>query len=59
MKVNLGKAKEMVCGRITKDGMSRSKPSADPSGVCSSRLKSKAVIGCLWELCKTSNTVWK
>ena len=37
LKVNLGKTKVMVCGGITKDGLSKCK--VDPCGVCSLRAK--------------------
>ena len=37
LKVNLGKTKVMVCGGITKDGMSKSK--VDPCGICSLKVK--------------------
>ena len=39
LKVNLGKIKVMVCGGITKDGMSKSED--DPCGVCSLRVKAE------------------
>ena len=42
LKVNLGKTKVMVSGRITKDGLSKSK--TDPCDVCSSRVKAKSVF---------------
>ena len=42
LKANLGKAKVMVCGCITKDGMSNSK--ADPRGVCSLMVKAKSAL---------------
>ena len=45
LKVNLGKAKEMVCGSITKDGMSKSK--VDSCGICSLRVKANSVL-CVW-----------
>ena len=42
LKVNLGKTKVMVCGSITKDGMSKSK--VDPCRVCSLRVKANSVL---------------
>ena len=42
LKVNLGKIKVMVCGGITKDGMSKSK--VDPCGVCTLRVKANSVL---------------
>ena len=42
LKVNLGIAKVMVYGGITKDGMSKS--NVDPCGVCSLRVKASSVI---------------
>ena len=48
LKVNLGKTKLMVCGDITKDGLSKSK--VDPSGDCSLRVKANSVL-CL-QCCK-------
>ena len=42
LKVNLGKTKVMVCGSITKVGMSKSK--IDPFGVCSLRAKANSVL---------------
>ena len=42
LKVCLGKTKVMVCGGITKDGMSKSK--VDPCGVCSLRVMSNYVL---------------
>ena len=42
LKVNLGKTKVMVCGGITKDGLSKSK--VDPNGVCSLRVKANSVL---------------
>ena len=47
LKVNIGKTKVMVCGGITKDGMSKSK--VDPCGVCS--LNSKGYLSLVF-------TVW-
>ena len=42
LKVNLVKTKVMVCGGITKDGMSKSK--VVPCGVCSFRVKANSVL---------------
>ena len=42
LKVNLGKTKVLVSGRITKDSMSKSK--IDPCGVCSLKVKAKSVL---------------
>ena len=42
LKVNLGKTKVMVCGGITKDGMSKSK--VDPCWVCSLRVKANSAL---------------
>ena len=42
LKVNLEKTKVMVCGGITKDGMSKSK--VDPCGVCCLREKTNSVL---------------
>ena len=42
LKVNLGKTKVMVCGGITKDGISKNY--VDPRGVYSFRLKSNSVL---------------
>ena len=42
MKVKFGKIKVMVCGSITKDGMSRSK--VDSCDVCSLRVKANSVL---------------
>ena len=42
LKVNLGKFMVMVSGRITKDGMSKSK--VDPCRVCSLRVKANSVL---------------
>ena len=42
LNVNLGKTKVMVCGSITKDGMSKSK--ADPCEVCSLRVKANSAL---------------
>ena len=42
MKVNLEKTKVMVCGGITKDGMSKSK--VDLCGACSSRAKANSAL---------------
>ena len=41
-KVDLWKTKVMVCGGITKDGLSKSK--IDPCGVCSLRVKANSVL---------------
>ena len=41
-KVNLGEAKVMVSGGITKDGMSKSK--VDPCGACNLRVKANSVL---------------
>ena len=41
LKVNLGNTKVMVCGGITKDGLSKS--NADPCEVCSLRVKASSV----------------
>ena len=40
LKVNLGNTKVMVCGGITKDGLSKSK--SYPCGVCSLRVKASS-----------------
>ena len=42
LKVDLGKAKVMVCGGITKDSMSKSK--VDPCWVCFLRVKANSVL---------------
>ena len=42
LKLYLGKTKVMVCGGITKYGMSKSK--VDPGGVCSLRVKVNSVL---------------
>ena len=42
LEVNLGKTMVMVCGGITKDGMSKSK--VDPCGVCCFRVKVDSVL---------------
>ena len=42
LKVNLGETKIMVCGGITKAGMSKS--NVDPCGVCSLRVKANSVL---------------
>ena len=42
LKVNLGKTKVMVCGGITKDGISKSK--VDPCSVCCLRVKANSVL---------------
>ena len=42
LKVNIGKTTVIVCGDITKDGMSKSK--VDPCGVCSLWLKANSVL---------------
>ena len=46
LKVNLGKAKVMVCGGITNDCMSEGK--ANPYGICSLRLKANWVLCSKW-----------
>ena len=46
LNVNIGKSKIMVCGGITKDGMSKSQ--VDPSGVCSLRVKANSVLHFVW-----------
>ena len=43
--VNLGKAKVMISGGITKDGMS--KCNVDPCGVCSLGVKANSVLSLL------------
>ena len=42
LRVNLGKTNVMVCGRITKIGMSKSK--VDTCGVCNLRAKANSVL---------------
>ena len=46
LKVNVEKTKVMVCGGITKDGMSKSK--VDPCGVFSLGVKANTVLCVVW-----------
>ena len=46
LKVNIRKAKVMVCGGITKDGLSKSK--VDRCWACSLRAKANLVLCTVW-----------
>ena len=48
LKVNIVETKVMVCGSITKDGMSEGK--VDPCGFCSLGVKANSVLCTEWQM---------